>query len=107
MRHGARRWLTRSIQRWCRGGGGRATELGAQRPNFLDQIVVKGFSRRRYPGALRFWNIVRRPERERLEADLGVAARQSRSHDDDQTALLRQQQRQRGNPVKLRHLDIK
>ena len=68
--------------------------------------MAKGFGGGRFAGAFGLWNVVRCTERQRLEADLRVAAGQGRGHDDDEVAFLRQQQRQRGNAVEFRHFDI-
>ena len=62
--------------------------LGAQMTNLLNQIVVEGLSGSRLARALRLWNVVGRAERQRLEADLRVAAGQRRRHDDDEVALF-------------------
>ncbi len=74
--------------------------------NLLNEVVAEDFGGCRFAGAFRLWNIVRRAEREGLEADLRVAAGQGRRHDDDEIAFLRQQQRQRRNAVEVRHFDI-
>ena len=91
-----------------RGDGVRrgAADLGAEMADLLDQVVVEGFGGGGFAGAFRLRNVVGRAERQRLEADLRVAAGQRRGHDDDEVALLRQQLRQRGNAVELRHFDI-
>ena len=89
--------------RRSRGG---AADLGAERADLLDQIVMKDVGGRRFAGGFRLRNVIRRAERKRLEADLRVAAGQGRRHDDDQVAFLRQQQGQRGNAVEFRHFDI-
>ena len=59
------------------------------------------FARR---GRLR--DVVGGAERERAQGYLGIAARHGGGHDHDEIALLGQQQRQRGNAVELRHLDV-
>src|SRR5206468_5372807 len=78
--------------RWRDSG---AADLGAEVTNFLNQVVAKDFGGPCFAGALRLWNVVRCTERERLEADLRVATGQGRGHDDDEVALLREQQGQR------------
>ena len=52
------------------------------------------------------WNVVGRAERQRLEAHFRVPARQRRRHDDDEIALLFEQQGQRLEPVEIGHVDI-
>ena len=51
-------------------------------------------------------NIVGGAERQRPQADFGAPARQRRGHDHDEIALLLEQERQRRNAVKLRHVDV-
>ncbi len=68
---------------------------------------MKDFSGGYFAGTFRLRNVIGRAKRERLEADLRIAAGQGRSHDDDEIALLRQQLWQRGNAVEFRHFDIK
>ena len=74
--------------------------------DFLDQLALE---RRRHAGigrGLGLWNIIGGAERQRPQADLGAPPRQRRGHDHHQIALLLQQQRQRRNAVKLRHVDV-
>src|SRR5258705_5828888 len=54
----------------------------------------------------RLRNIVGCHERQRLEADLRIAAGQGRSHDDDEIALLGEQLRQRRDAVEVGHFDV-
>jgi hypothetical protein len=68
--------------------------------------MPEGFRRALLARALRLRNVIGRAQRQRFKADLGVPQRQGRRHDDDEIALLRQQQRQRGNSVEVGHLDI-
>ena len=78
----------------------------AELADLLDQVVPE----RRRGGDLavarRLRDVVGGAERERLQAHLGVAARERRRHDDDQVALLLEQQRQRRQPVEVGHLDV-
>src|SRR3954453_20891285 len=67
---------------------------------------MKDVGSRCHAGALGLWNVVRGPECQRFKADLRVTPRQGRGHDNDEVALLCQHQRQCGNAVKLRHLDV-
>ncbi|CEG09165.1 hypothetical protein BN961_02587 [Afipia felis] len=73
--------------------------------DLLHQFVPEGI-RAAQMIAFGLRNVVGGAERQRLEADLGVPQRQRRGHDDDEIALLRQQQRQRGDAVHIRHLDV-
>src|SRR5207244_3730654 len=57
-------------------------------------------------GGWRRRHIVGGAERERPQADLGVAAGERRSHVDDEIALLRQEARQRGDAVGVGHVDV-
>ena len=74
--------------------------------DFFDQLAAE----RRRTGDLaiagRLRNVVGGAERQRPQADLGVAPRQRRGHDDDQVAALLQQQRQSGDAVEFRHVDV-
>ena len=92
-----------------RGAGNRrlgAADLGAEGADFLDQVVMEDLGGGRLARALGLRNVVGGAERQRLEADLRVAPRQRRGHDDDEVALLREQLRQRGDAVELRHFDV-
>ena len=82
--------------------------LGAQAElaDFLDQFAAEGRRAGDFAVAVRLGDIVGGAERQRAQADLGVAPRQRRGHDHDQVALLREQQRQRGDAVELRHVDV-
>ncbi len=55
---------------------------------------------------LRLGNIIGCAQRERLQADFGVPARQCRGHDDHEIAPLLEQQREGGDAVELRHIDV-
>ena len=78
----------------------------AELADLLDQFARNVRRGRDLAIGLRLRDVVGGAERQRLEADLGVAARQRRRHDDDEVALLLEQQRQRRNAVELRHLDV-
>src|SRR5882757_1017556 len=74
--------------------------------DLLNEVMVEDVRGRRLTRRLRLRNVVGSAERQRLEADLRVAAGQGRGHDDDEVALLCQQLRQRGDAVEFRHFDI-
>ncbi len=78
----------------------------AEHAHLLDEVMAEGRRGGDAAVAFGFRNVVGGAERERLEADLGVAARQRRRHDHDEVTLLRQQQRQRRDAIELRHLDV-
>ena len=84
----------------------RANAAAAKIADFLDQLVLE---RRQHAGigrGPRFRNIVGGAERQRPQAHLRAPPRQRRGHDHHQIGLLLQQQRQRRNAVKLRHVDV-
>jgi hypothetical protein len=74
--------------------------------NLLDQVVMEDIGGGRLARRFRFRNVIGRAERQRLEADLRVAASQRRGHDDDEIAFLCQQLRQRRDAVELGHFDV-
>ena len=83
-----------------------AAAARAEVADLLHQIAAEGLGSRDLAGAFGLRDVVGRAERERLEADLRIAAGQRRRHDDDEVALLAEQQRQRGDAVEVGHLDI-
>src|SRR4051812_15566350 len=74
--------------------------------DLLNQIVMESGRGGGLARTLRLRDVVGCAERQRLEADLPVAAGQGRGHDDDEVALPGQQLRQRRNAVELRHFDV-
>ena len=87
-------------------GAVRTPRALAERADLLDELAAEivgsvGVARRR-----RLGDVVGGAERQRLQADLGVPPRHGRRHDDDEVALLGEQQRQRRDAVELRHLDV-
>ena len=78
----------------------------AQRADLLDQFTLE--ARRSHDPALGlgFRDIIGRAERKSLQTDLRVVARERRGHDDDEIALLLEQQRQCRNAVELGHVDV-
>ncbi len=78
----------------------------AERADFLDQFAMEFRRAGDFAIALRLWNVIDGTQRQRLQADLGVTPRQRRGHDHDQVGLFRQQQRQCGNAVQFRHIDV-
>src|SRR6185436_4440926 len=67
---------------------GRPAHLSTEMADLLDQVVAEGLGGGRFARAFRLRDVVGGAERQRLEADLGVAAGQRGSHDDDEVALL-------------------
>ena len=55
---------------------------------------------------IRLLHAIKRTERQSLQRHLGIAARQGRGDDHGKPGLLREQMRQRGDAVHVRHRDI-
>ena len=88
-------------------GGTRPAELArTQCADLVDQFAPERQRGGELATGLRLRNVVDRPERQRAQADLGVAARQRRSHQHDEIALFLQQSRQRRDAVDIRHIDV-
>src|SRR5262249_5557229 len=88
------------------GRGGAALAAPAELTDLLDQVVTEGGRGGDLAIGRGLWNVVGGTERKRLQADLRVAARQRRRHDDDEVALLLQELGKRGQAVDIRHLDV-
>jgi hypothetical protein len=85
---------------------GAALAASAELTDLLDQVVAEGGRCRDLAIGRGLWNVVGGTERERLQADFRVAARQRRRHDDDEVALLLQELGKRGQSIDIRHLDV-
>src|SRR4051812_18566728 len=78
-----------------------------QYANLVDQFAAERSRGSDFASGFRFRDVVGGSQRKGSQADLGVTAGEGRGHDYDQIALLREQARQRGDPVDIRHVDVK
>src|SRR5262245_66360419 len=105
-RRGPQRMLARLLERRRRRVSRRyrrrTTKLGAERTDLLNQVVMEDVRGGGLAGGFGLRDVVGRPERQRLEADLRVAAGQRRGPDDDEVALLGQELRPRRDAVQPR-----
>ena len=110
MRPGAAAAAAWTVPRQRRAGARtrkpQALRAQAELADFFDQVAAETGRTGDFAIAGRLRDIVGGAERERLQADLGVTPRQRRGHDHDQVALLFEQQRQGGDAVELRHVDV-
>lgn len=88
------------------GKTGPAQAPGAERAHFRDQFAAEILGGGNTGVGFRLGNVVGRAQRQRLEGDLGIAARERRCHQHRDAGTLLEQQRQRREPVHLRHFDV-
>ena len=97
-----------TVRVWFNVRRGFSGQRSASRKPSGDLPISRGGRRRRADLAIASWFLEcnRGAERQRLQADLGVPPGQRRGHDHDQIWLLAEQQRQRGDAVEFRHVDV-
>ncbi len=100
------RAIGREPGRFAGGRSGPQPPPGAECADLVDQIAAEGQRAGEIAIGLRLGQVVRRAERERAQADFGIAAGQRRHHQHHEIAAHLEQTRQRRDAVDLRHVDV-